>query len=1119
MNRKQKIMRSKLFKKIISERNIFYSIYSVKSYIFEKELLSSNDYKLLIRLGDRFNTRLINKTIEQVRNILKEVILTERLFSTTVYYRPKNINDSGEDTVKYSDIISRPLHTSDLYTQIAIASILNGILLEENNNRIELSEFGRILPNNFYGNIPSENPNYLFEPWQEKYKEYSNAIRDCYSRYIETKEYSHEIKIDLENFFPSIHPLIIYQFILEVLSTKYIGDDFECLKILLLKLLYLEVKNEELDSDYYCLKEKESYNLKIRYTQGIPQGLPQAYLFGNICMMKVADIYGELFGGKAFFYVDDSVIYSNKFKGSDNYIEDFEKKIDELNLKLKNLSDINMDNILPGIRLKKEINKLNRILDYTIKAHGLEGKSEIYEINNEKLGNPNLNILGRVASLSSFELATTFSDYEEQTLLNRFKILKDSIVAEINRIDQITYDNKNNKELENYRKRLIRYKKFMSYREKILKFRNENINAREYISKVKRILKTRNSNGLIRKDDIKKFFQEYNEDIFFAELFYVLENNNDEKAYKEIKKLLNEFDDTIYCEKKRPYAYLSKIVDNLDVHNYLMKKNFNKYSSIQKKIDYLYPDFLNKHESLRNEVITSLVEKLKKDRLGFFRDIDIEFDDKDGYYGWVNLNTDEMYRLVLNVYISKIYGVYINDNVKINRIQSRQIKYQEFRLLVFIRNTYFKLEEFILFAENLPKREPNPPLDYSILDIIDYYVKFIKKPKLVDNLIQIHKFTNEIWKNGSKFLYFYTLHNEEHAIELIKAVVSFTKNVDFLQIGQMDYYILFISCYLHDVSMVLHPDLIKEFNNEHNLDAKKITSSFVYDFAKITKKNLYLIDTKDLRELLVQYFGKIDNFLENTIREKHAVDSARFIRDSNELNFIEKAIRELVAETSEAHYYNPNDIYDVKSNARNTLISKKYIKILLRIADLLDVSDNRVSNAIYLNNNIYMSKTTLFHWLSHQAISRYSIETKYKNLHFDNNNQDNHLSKSYISKGSIEETIVITFHLNRKSKLSTRKKNCKYCKINPENKNEIELVINQKVEPCSIVNCRLLCKWMVEKNKYLFQELFHLQRYLTRASSNCFVTNFIVKFAFNPDADFLKSEEQQIIKDFLDNIQ
>ena len=345
------------------------------------------------------------------------------------------------------------------------------------------------------------------------------------------------------------------------------------------------------------------------------------------------------------------------------------------------------------------------------------------------------------------------------------------------------------------------------------------------------------------------------------------------------------------------------------------------------------------------------------------------------------------------------------------------------------------------------------------------------------------------------------------------------KNVDFLQIGQTDYYILFISCYLHDVSMVLHPDLIKILNIENNLDAKRIVSSFVDDFNKIVKKHLYLIDSKELRDLLVKNFKKIDAFLEKNIRERHAKDSAVFIRGSNELTFIEKATRELVAETSAAHWYNPNDIYDVKSNARNTLISKKFIKILLRIADLLDVSDSRVSNAIYLNNNIYMSKSTRFHWLSHQSISRYSIETIYKNIHLENkqNNQDNNVSRSYISKDSIEENIVITFYLNRKCNLSTRKTDCMYCTLTGDNEDEVELDINYDKKSCTIEKCNFLCKWMMIKHEYLFQELFYLQRYLTRAPSNCFVTKFTIKFMYNPEATYLKSEEQQIIRDYIDS--
>ena len=66
MKMKKEIMQSKLYKKIISPQNIFYSIYSVQSYIFEKELLEEDDYQLLIRLGDRFDNKTINKTIKNL---------------------------------------------------------------------------------------------------------------------------------------------------------------------------------------------------------------------------------------------------------------------------------------------------------------------------------------------------------------------------------------------------------------------------------------------------------------------------------------------------------------------------------------------------------------------------------------------------------------------------------------------------------------------------------------------------------------------------------------------------------------------------------------------------------------------------------------------------------------------------------------------------------------------------------------------------------------------------------------------------------------------------------------------------------------------------------------------
>ena len=217
------IENTNLFKKIIDKRNIYYSIFSVNSYVFEKELLETNDYKILNQLNDKFNYSLIESVTNKVTEKLRKVLLHDELFETSVFFRPKKIKEKPEDAfIDKSNVVSRPLHVSDLYTQIAIATILNAILFDENkhNNTIELNELGRILPKNFYGNIPSDNPKHLFIPWTEKYKEYSDDIRKAYSRYLETGEYKHEITIDLENFFPSIQPAIVYRKIIRKLQVQ-----------------------------------------------------------------------------------------------------------------------------------------------------------------------------------------------------------------------------------------------------------------------------------------------------------------------------------------------------------------------------------------------------------------------------------------------------------------------------------------------------------------------------------------------------------------------------------------------------------------------------------------------------------------------------------------------------------------------------------------------------------------------------------------------------------------------------------------------------------------------------------------------------------------------------------
>ena len=70
----------------------------------------------------------------------------------------------------------------------------------------------------------------------------------------------------------------------------------------------------------------------------------------------------------------------------------------------------------------------------------------------------------------------------------------------------------------------------------------------------------------------------------------------------------------------------------------------------------------------------------------------------------------------------------------------------------------------------------------GLLEVIHVFISKVKNPEWIDNIILTHREVKGLWYNGSKFMNSYTLHNEEHAVTLIKAVVRLIKAIDYLNI-------------------------------------------------------------------------------------------------------------------------------------------------------------------------------------------------------------------------------------------------------------------------------------------------------------------------------------------------
>ena len=284
----------KLLDKILDERNIFNSIFCLESYVFDRGLLDTdnpvisctedgeivgtiagNDLELFYALADKYNVELIEKVIALCQVKLKRVLLDkDSLFSAKVYFKLKNY-DADTQTLNF-----RPMHTARLIDQICMVSILNCLMFDDDLGKGErkLSDLSKLLPHNFYGNIPCTDVQYLFHRWQTKYKEYTNEVIEHCRAYQQNHSYLTEVSLDIKNFFPSISPKMLYDYIVSKLSKTY-ENDKDMLGMAVAKLLYFRIdkKNVEPWEDYYYPVGTDLTGVEKYMNCGIPQGLPQSY--------------------------------------------------------------------------------------------------------------------------------------------------------------------------------------------------------------------------------------------------------------------------------------------------------------------------------------------------------------------------------------------------------------------------------------------------------------------------------------------------------------------------------------------------------------------------------------------------------------------------------------------------------------------------------------------------------------------------------------------------------------------------------------------------------------------------------------------------------------------------
>lgn len=109
--------------RLLSEENIFLSIYLADSWMLNPELLEESDYRDFLALKDIYDEENIAEVISQVKARIFEVLDKENVFFTTrVFFKPK-----GQ---KEGNTVFRPIHTARLIDQIAMIAMLQVLVYE-----------------------------------------------------------------------------------------------------------------------------------------------------------------------------------------------------------------------------------------------------------------------------------------------------------------------------------------------------------------------------------------------------------------------------------------------------------------------------------------------------------------------------------------------------------------------------------------------------------------------------------------------------------------------------------------------------------------------------------------------------------------------------------------------------------------------------------------------------------------------------------------------------------------------------------------------------------------------------------------------------------------------------
>lgn len=870
--------------------------------------------------------QMVTETVSIVRERIDTILDENKDYEIkmNVFVKPKNINKQGDN----DDIDIRKLRIiDDIIDEIA----LNAITL------VFIEPLRTVIPSSNYGNnletYDSEN---FFKPYFMQYKSFASKRFE----YLNKNAFNYLSIFDIKKFYDRVD----------------IG---------VLESIILSHHNGEMPIVKQILK-----TFRRLCTEGLPQGPVFSHFFATLLLWDIKEQFKKRFKNYEIInYVDDINVFFNgitkeKAKEIDNEIEQFLTKY--LHTKLLVSEDskpLNPDK--HQLILISEDNYLSNIL-LQISAFDDLRKDES-------------NILNA---------------FERETLSKNIESLYDELVTEIDNISQKTIqqtgDEFERHELSNLLEKTSRFK---TYRELLL------CNSREeLVEKIKILVSNdyeRTHKGLDEKNEIRKgsIFDKSFENYIRAIISVSEAFSTD---VEEIKKIINDeivektllvFENSAY--KNEFYATFKTIFLNmLSEYDYyvLVKKtrinDINRFRFVKP-----YHDNINSIIKTLEEVRTAQIIKDYKSISEYGKSpyINGYIDNSSGntlkieYIKGLNVFREKQFNQQLYDVFSRMFN-YSNllDSISPFDRNMNLLKVYEFRILNILKDktqmSIFIIDKVIEILTSASIENDSELCDPIIIDTIELATHKIHDRFLIDSIIIAHHYVRDLWKNGARDLPFYTLHNQEHSVELLNILNRVNKASNGIMINflnKYEFYALIMSVYFHDLGMLFfnYDDLRKISNNKasRNFEIKQLNylTNDLVSFKDGLNRN-------DKIDKMIQLYNNHRDYRADYTRKEHHYNTSRF----EEINKIVQL--DMVAFVKDVSYNHGVD----QRNMRTTNIYVKGEKLdvikvskYLRFIDGLDNCKNRVSRTLYDSLLKYvpiedLDTFTKTHWAKHLLIDK-----------------------------------------------------------------------------------------------------------------------------------------------------